>query len=106
MDDFAFRRGHTYGTVLVDVEGGKPFDVLPDRRSETLLAWLEAHPGAEVICRDRATGYTRAIKQAAHRGDRSGRPVASAAESVRCGGEDMSPAPRLPAETRSGAGST
>ncbi|MEU6300508.1 hypothetical protein [Streptomyces erythrochromogenes] len=47
------------------MERGKPFVVLPDRSSETFLAWLETHPGAEVIRRDRATSYTREIKQAA-----------------------------------------
>ncbi|KJY41963.1 hypothetical protein VR41_10000 [Streptomyces sp. NRRL B-1568] len=64
VDEFAFRKGCTYGTVLVDVEAGRVVDVLPDRTSETFTAWLTEHPGAEVICRDRATAYTKAVKQA------------------------------------------
>ncbi|MFF4428070.1 ISL3 family transposase [Streptomyces sp. NPDC001513] len=65
VDEFAFRKGRTYGTILVDVEAGRVVDVLPDRTSETFAAWLREHPGAEIICRDRATAYTRAIKEAA-----------------------------------------
>ncbi|MEU5927228.1 ISL3 family transposase, partial [Streptomyces antimycoticus] len=65
VDEFAFRKGCTYGTVLVDVEAGRVVDVLPDRTSETFAAWLAGHPGAEIICRDRATAYTKAVKEAA-----------------------------------------
>lgn len=65
VDEFAFRKGCTYGTVLVDVEAGRVVDVLPDRTSKTFAAWLKAHPGAEIICRDRATTYTKAVKEAA-----------------------------------------
>ncbi|KAK1177169.1 ISL3 family transposase [Streptomyces sp. NBS 14/10] len=65
VDEFAFRKGCTYGTVLVDVEAGRDVDVLPDRTSETFAAWLTEHPGAEIICRDRATAYTKAAKEAA-----------------------------------------
>ncbi|MFB6613229.1 transposase [Streptomyces sp. NPDC056367] len=65
MDEFAFRKGRTYGPLLADVEAGRVVDVLPDRTSETFVAWLREHPGAEIICRDRATSYTRAIKEAA-----------------------------------------
>ena len=49
VDDFAFRRSRTYGTVLVDVEKSAPVDLLADRTSETLAAWLTAHPGAEIV---------------------------------------------------------
>ncbi|WP_079154524.1 ISL3 family transposase [Streptomyces subrutilus] len=65
IDEFAFRKGHTYGTVLVDVESSRPVDVLPDRETGTVAAWLQEHPGAEIICRDRLMAFTKAIRQAA-----------------------------------------
>ncbi|MGW7545499.1 Tn3 family transposase [Streptomyces sp. NPDC054770] len=65
VDEFAFRKGCTHGTVLVDVEASRVVDVLPDRTAETFATWLTEHPGAEIICRDRATAYTRAVKEAA-----------------------------------------
>ncbi|MEZ0069309.1 transposase [Streptacidiphilus sp. MAP12-20] len=62
---FAFRKGRTYGTVLVDIEARTVVDVLPDRTSETFAAWLREHLGVEIVCRDRATAYTKAVKEAA-----------------------------------------
>ncbi|MFC9221766.1 transposase [Streptomyces hygroscopicus] len=65
MDELAFRKGCAYGTVLVDVEARRGVDVLPDRTSETFAAWPAEHPGAGIICRDRANAYTKSVKEAA-----------------------------------------
>jgi transposase len=65
VDDWSFRKGQTYGTILVDLEKHCPIDLLQDREAETLKAWLQAHPGIEIISRDRATAYAEAARKGA-----------------------------------------
>ena len=64
IDDWAFRKGRNYGTIIVDHETGRPIDLLPERNSKTVKAWLEKHPTIEIVTRDRSGEYRDAITEA------------------------------------------
>ncbi|MBV2156784.1 ISL3 family transposase [Kitasatospora sp. SUK 42] len=64
IDEFALRRGHRYATILIDATTGERIEVLPDRRTETVTAWMKAHPDIEVVCRDGAGGFAQAVTDA------------------------------------------
>ncbi len=57
VDDWAKRKGRTYGTILVDLEQCRVIDLLEDRSAESLAHWLQAHPGVKIISRDRGNEY-------------------------------------------------
>jgi len=65
VDDWAKRKGRTYGTILVDLEAHQPIDLLPDRTAESFAKWLKEHPGVEVISRDRGVEYIRGANEGA-----------------------------------------
>jgi len=65
VDDFAWKKRFTYGTILVDLERRKIIDVLPDRESATVEAWLKEHPEVEFVSRDRGKDFTKAATMGA-----------------------------------------
>ncbi len=65
VDDFSFCRRKSYGAILIDLERRVPIDLLPDREAETLKKWLLAHPGVEIISRDRGGAFAEGARQGA-----------------------------------------
>jgi transposase len=65
LDDFSFKRGRKFGTILVDLQSHQVIDLLPDRAVETVSAWMRAHPEIRLVSRDRAGDYASAATAAA-----------------------------------------
>ncbi len=64
IDDFSFRRGRTFGTIIVDLQTHKVLDVLPDRTVDTSAAWMATHPKIDLVSRDRGGDYAAAARKA------------------------------------------
>ncbi len=65
LDDWAWRKGRRYGTILCDLERHVPVDLLPDRAADSVASWLKAHPGVEIISLDRAHDYAAGARRGA-----------------------------------------
>ena len=65
VDDFAVKRGHHYGTVLIDCENHRVLDLIEGRDASPLAGWLLEHVSPEVICRDRASSYAEGARAGA-----------------------------------------
>jgi transposase len=65
IDDWAWRKGQRYGTIVVDLENSEVIDLLPDRDADTVAQWLRSHPGIEVVSRDRSASYAQAANEGA-----------------------------------------
>jgi hypothetical protein len=65
IDDFAWKRGKRYGTVIIDLETHRLIDILADREAESVTQWLLAHPEIEIVSRDRAGAYAEGAAQGA-----------------------------------------
>ena len=63
VDDWAFKKGRNYGTIIVDLERKKVIDLLPDREADTLKQWLLRHPEVHTVSRDRASAYSKGIRE-------------------------------------------
>lgn len=61
VDDWAFKKRDSYGTILVDLQTGKVIDLLPDREEGTLKEWLAQRPGIKIMTRDRFSNYQKAM---------------------------------------------
>ena len=67
IDDFAWLKGQRYGSIICDLERRCTIDLLPDREGGTVVAWLAAHPGVEIVCRDRGGGFREGATKGAPR---------------------------------------
>lgn len=64
IDEFALLKGHRYATIITNAETGERVEVLPDRRKDTVVAWVREHPGIRMLRRDDSGGFAQAVREA------------------------------------------
>lgn len=65
LDDWAIRKGHRYGSIMVDHETGRVIELVKGRLDEDIKPWFAAHPQIEIVTRDRSTDYRKGLDAAA-----------------------------------------
>jgi transposase len=63
VDDWAYRKGQSYGTLICDVQTGKPIALFPGRDGSALKNWLKNNKQVTLVTRDRASAYASAIQE-------------------------------------------
>ena len=63
VDDFAFKKRNTYGTIIVDAQTHKPAAILDGRDGKALKEWLKRNKQVRIVTRDRASAYAKVIKE-------------------------------------------
>jgi len=61
VDDWAWRKGVTYGSIVIDLKKGRPIDLLGDRETDSFREWMQGHVQVGLVSRDRSTDYSSAI---------------------------------------------
>jgi transposase len=65
LDEWAWRRGRRFGTMICDLERHRVVDLLSERSASSVAQWLQAHPSVEIVCRDRSGLYAEGIRRGA-----------------------------------------
>ena len=63
VDDFAYKKRHPYGTIIVDENSHIPVAVLEGRDGSALKAWLTQNKQVTTVTRDRASAYAKAVEK-------------------------------------------
>ena len=81
--DWAIKRGHRYGTVIVDLQTRRPIEILAGREATVVASWLDQHPTIEIVACDRAGAYSEAARTASPVGKSKCVPIVRAKVPVR-----------------------
>ena len=82
VDDFAYKKRHTYGTIIVNEKTHEPITLLNGRNGDTLREWLKNNKNVKVVTRDRASAYAKVISEELTRCNAGGRPISFTSEST------------------------
>lgn len=63
VDDWAYKKGHTYGTIICDEKNHRPIELLDGRDGSELKEWLQNNRQIKMVTRDRASAFAKVISE-------------------------------------------